>query len=129
METKRQVDDLIADALRAEDLSDLESLGEPGLPEMVTEIFRGRLRWYGAMFLVMILVFASLAVLCAVQFLSVDTVPGMLRWGIGLLLCTLVVTSGKNWYWMQMERVAMTREIKRVELLVVQLATEIRSQR
>jgi hypothetical protein len=126
MASKNSVDELIREALTAEDADDLEQLGEPGLPDMVTDVFRGRLRWYGAMFLTMILVFAVLAVYCAVRFLGTADVPEMLRWGAGFFLCVLVTMGGKNWYWMQMERLAMTREIKRVELLIAHLATELR---
>jgi hypothetical protein len=98
------------------------------MPEMVTAIFRGRLRWFGVMFMAMVLVFAILAVWCAVRFLGAGTVPEMLRWGAGLFLCVITVIGGKTWYWMQMERVAITREIKRVELLVAHLATSLRQQ-
>ncbi len=126
MEHKVDVDELIREALKAEDVEGLELLGEPGLPDMVTEVFRGRMRWYGAMFMVMILVFAVLAVVCAVEFLGTEDVVQMIRWGAGFFLCFLAVQGGKNWYWMQMERVAMTREIKRVELLLAHLAVELR---
>ena len=128
MAGKVDVDELIREALKAEGLEGLERLGEPGLPDMVTEVFRSRLRWYGAMFLAMILVFTVLAVLCAVRFLSTDNVPDMIRWGAGFFLCYLVVMGGKSWYWMQMERLAMTREIKRVVLMVAHLAARLRNQ-
>jgi len=107
----------------------LAALGEPGLPDLVVEMFRSRLRWYGAVFLVMILLFTVLAVICAARFLAAEEVPDMIRWGAGFFLCFGTVLSGKLWYWMQMERVAMTREIKRVELLVAHLAAERGSRR
>jgi len=128
MAGKPDIDDLIREALQAEDAEVLERLGEPGLPDMVTEIFRGRMRWYGAMFLAMILVFGVLTVVCGVRFLGAEEAPSLIRWGVGFLVCFLAVQGGKNWYWMQMERLAMTREIKRVELLVAQLITDIRGQ-
>ena len=120
------VDVLIRQALEAEHAEELEKLSEPSLPDMVTEVFRGKMRWYGAMFMAMIFVCAVAAVVCAVQFFSVDDVPSMLRWGAGFFFAFLAVQGGKTWYWMQHERVAMTREIKRVELLVAQLAVELR---
>ena len=126
MTARSDVDGLIRRALQAEDAENLEHLGEPGLPDMVTQVFRGRMRWYGAMFLVMILLFTALAVLCGVRFLGSDDAPSLIRWGVGFLTCFLAVQGGKNWYWMQMERLAMTREIKRVELLVAQLSADIR---
>ena len=39
----------------------------------------------------------------------------MLRWGVGVFPCVIAALGGKNWYWMHMERLAMTREIKRGE--------------
>ena len=120
------IDVLIREALQAEELSELEHLGEPGLPEMVTAVFRGRMRWFGVMFMAMILVFAVLAVWCGIRFLRAESVQDMLRWGAGFFLCFVTVIGGKTWYWMQMERVALTREIKRVELLVAHLATGLR---
>jgi hypothetical protein len=126
MKEKTDLDLLIREALQAEDLEALDELGEPGLPDMVTEVFRGRMRWYGAMFLVMILGCAAIAYYCAVRFLGTQDVPEMMRWGAGFFLCILAVQGGKNWYWMQHERLAMTREIKRVELLLAHLAVEIR---
>jgi len=120
------IDELIREALRAEDLSELEQLGEPGLPEMVTAVFRGRMRWFGVMFMAMILVFTVLAAWCGIRFLRAEAVPDMLRWGAGFFVCLVTIVGGKTWYWMQMERVAVTREIKRVELLVAHLATSLR---
>jgi len=49
----------------------------------------------------------------------------MLRWGAGFFLCTFAALNAKNRNWMQMEHLATTREIKRVELLVAHLAAEL----
>jgi hypothetical protein len=53
----------------------------------------------------------------------------MLRWGAGFFLSTFAALNAKNWYWMQMEHLATTREIKRLELLVAHLAVELRARR
>ena len=112
--------------MRAEGAAEFERLGEPGLPEMMTELFRGRLRVYGAMFLFMITVFFVGALYCGLQFMRAADVTAMLRWGAGFFLSVVAVIGGKIWYWMQLERIALIREVKRVELLVAQLAVELR---
>jgi prolipoprotein diacylglyceryltransferase len=127
MAHQSEVDDLIRDALKAEDVADLERLGEPGMPDMAIGVFRGRLRWYGALFLVIVLVFAVLAAYCGAQFVGATDTLRAVRWGAWFFVCLVVVLSGKVWYWMQMERYAMTREMKRVELLVAHLAAELRA--
>lgn len=128
MRRAADVDALIREALEAEDAEALERLGEPSLPDAVIEIFRGRMRWYGAMFLAMILICFAFTVVCCIQFLAADELPDLIRWGVGFLFGVITVIGGKTWYWNQVERVAVTREIKRVELLVAQLAVELRDQ-
>lgn len=126
MSKKPDPDDLIREALRAEGVNDLELPGEPGLSEMVTEIFRGRMWWTGVIMMANLLACTILAVVCGWQFFTVAEVPDLIRWGAGFFFCMIVAIGCKLWYWMRMERVAMTREIKRVELLVAHLAAELR---
>ena len=120
------VDGLIREAVRAEDLAEFEQLTDPGLPDMVADLFRGRLRAYVVMFFLMILTCTVGAVFCGYRFFTATEVASMLRWGAGFFLCTFVALNAKNWYWMQMEHLATARAIKRVELLIAQLATEVR---
>jgi uncharacterized membrane protein (DUF485 family) len=127
MRSERNVDQLIREALQVEDIEGFDQLGEPGLPDMVTEVFRGRLWWAGALFMFMILVMFILSIVCAVRFLGADEVPDMLRWGAGFFLCVVAVIGGKIWYWMQLQQLAVLREVKRVELLVAHLSEQLRS--
>ena len=46
MTRKVDVDALIREAMRTDEGDELDRLGEPGLPEMVADLFRGRLRAY-----------------------------------------------------------------------------------
>jgi hypothetical protein len=47
----------------------------------------------------------------------------MMRWGAGFFFCANVARGSKLWYWMQVERISMIREIKRVELMVAHIAS------
>jgi len=42
--------------------------------------------------------------------------------GTGILFCMLAVTALKIWFWMEMERNSILREIKRIELLIARTA-------
>ena len=127
MSRTTDVDELIREAVKAEDVEGLDLLQEPGVPEMVAGLFRGKLRAYVVMFLLMMLACTAAAIYCGVRFFMTSDVPDMLRWGAGFFFTAFVALNAKNWYWMQMERIAMTREIKRVELLVAHLAAELRA--
>ncbi len=125
MAHKPNVDDLIREALKADGVEGLELPGELGLPDMVTEVFRGRMWWIGAAMMANLLAGTVLGVICAVLFLRASEVPDMLRWGAGFFFCLVVVVGSKLGYWMQMSRVSTAREVKRLELLVAHLAAEL----
>jgi hypothetical protein len=50
----------------------------------------------------------------------------MVRWGAGFFFCVIVAVGCKLWYWMQLDRLAISREIKRVELILAHLAARLR---
>jgi hypothetical protein len=49
----------------------------------------------------------------------------MLHWGAAMVLCLGAVTTIKMWYWLEMNRLALTREMKRLELTVALLAERL----
>ncbi len=129
MAKQSNVDDLIRQALHAEGLDGLDFPGEPSLPDAVTEVFRGRMWWTGVIMMANMMAGLGLAVLCGVKFLGSLEIADMIRWGAGLFGCVLVVIGCKLWYWMRIDRIALTRELKRVELMVAHLAHELQSRK
>lgn len=129
MTRQADVDELIREALRAEGIEGLEALGEPGLSDMVTDVFRGRNRWVGAMMTANLVAVTVLAVVCAVKFFGTESTVSMARWGAGFFCCVIAAVGCKLWYWMQLDRLALIREIKRVELVLAHLAAELRARR
>lgn len=121
-----ELDDKIRAALREQDreLFD-EYSGEPGLFEMVAETFRGRQRWLVALVWFWSLAFFVLAIVCAVQFFQAETTRAMIAWAGGFMYCVLAVAMLKTWYWMEMNKHALTREVKRIELQIARLAQRI----
>ncbi|MCZ6727687.1 MAG: hypothetical protein O7A98_10105 [Acidobacteria bacterium] len=119
---KRDIDTLIREALSHEDQEFLDSLEEPSLSEQVTYLFRGRWRWLNALSIAVAMILLVVGVYCLVEFMSTDEVPAMLRWGGGALFCLLGTSYIKLWAWLELERHAVTREIKRLELQVAHLA-------
>lgn len=127
MASERRGEERVRALLSGAELEAYDRLGEPGLPDMVTGVFRGRLWWIGALFMFMIFLFFVLSIVCAIQFLGADDVPDMLRWGAGFFLSVVAVIGGKIWYWMQLQQLAVLREVKRVELLIANLSEQLRS--
>ena len=123
----QELDTLIREALSAEERAVFDRLGEPSLPELMTESFRGRLRWLNVYATVVTFAFFALAVVSAVKIFQTDEVVTMLRWGLGFGLGLAVSLALKVWFWLDMQRHSLSREIKRIELAVAHLASELKS--
>jgi hypothetical protein len=65
--------------------------------------------------------FFGLAVWCAISFFNSTEIKHMLAWGFAFTFCMTAVGMLKMWFWLEMQRIAVTREVKRVELLTAKL--------
>ena len=117
-----QVDELIRAALNDEDAKWFDELEEQTMPDLLAESFRGQHRWFVIAVYGVITVLAVLMVLSAVRFLGADQVSAQIRWGIGFLFSLTTIGLLKIWYWGELNRLALTREIKRFELQLARLS-------
>lgn len=119
------IDALIREALSEEDRAHFD-VEEPTLPEQVFSLFRGRWRWMNVLIVVIMLALFVAAVVTGIRFFEADDAATMLRWGAVAWLCWFAVGFLKLWTWMEMERFAIVREIKRLELQVANLSARLR---
>ncbi|MCC7387650.1 MAG: hypothetical protein IT431_02670 [Phycisphaerales bacterium] len=119
-----ELDRRITEALRADEAEQYARL-DPEVPpwEMVFETFRGRNRWLNMLISFWMLVFFGLAVWCLVQFFRTDEVRPALTWGLGFLFFMTGSAFLKVWWWMEMQKNSIIREVKRVELQLASLAS------
>ena len=116
------IDDRIRAALQAEGQDADELLAEPGIRELIGDLFRGRLRWLNLFGWVIAVALFALSVLALVRFLQAEETRQMILWGMALLFAITSVGLMKIWFWMELQKNAILREIKRVELQVARLA-------
>ena len=121
------IDLKIREALSAEDAEFSKELeGELSMFQMLSDTFRGRHRWLVIMVFVVTTAYMGLAIFSAFRFFAVEGVRDMLLWGGLFGFSLLAVTACKIWYWMELNKNAITREVKRVELQIAQLAKQLR---
>lgn len=120
-----EIDDIIREALEPSDSDPTGFDADPSMAEKLTDVFRGRHRLLAIGGGVMNLVVFALAIFSGIRMLQATEDRGVIVWGAALLLCFGVVTAIKIWYWLEMGRLALTREIKRVELRVAQMAAKL----
>ncbi|MEC3908584.1 DUF6768 family protein [Tamlana sp. 2201CG12-4] len=123
MKTKMEdIDKLIKEALTQEEAKFYDKLEEQNVLQMVGGLFRGKNKWIMYLMNVMTLIFFSLFVYCIVQFFNTDTVSELIKWGLGSVVFLLAVSMLKIFAWLQMDKNAIIREVKRLELLVSSLS-------
>lgn len=121
-----RIDVLIREALSEADADLFDQLEEPSVPAMVSGAFRGRRRWETWGTTAIILLFMGAAAVCAWRMIVATSARSLVPWGIGLFVAWTSFVGSKLVSWMSLHRVALTREVKRLELQVALLATAMR---
>ena len=120
-----RLDELIREALGEADQRLLDQFSGQSMPELLTDVFRGRRRRAAIVGIFANLAFFVAGIVGGVRFVQADDLRAMMLWGAMTILCFGLVISIKIWYWLEMNRLSITREVKRVELHVVQLAQKL----
>lgn len=119
------IDQLIKDTLTQEEAKFYDTLEEQNVLGMVGGLFTGKNRWINILMNIMTLVFFGLFIYCVVNFFDTTETNDLLKWGLGSLVFLLGVSMLKIFAWMQMDKNAILREMKRLELQVSSLSGKI----
>ena len=119
------IDQLIKDTLTQEEAKFYDELEEQNVFEMVVGLFRGKNKWIMLLMNFVTLVFFGLSIYCTIMFFETEATNDLIKWGIGGIICLMVVSMLKIFAWMQMDKNALLREMKRLELQVSSLATKL----
>lgn len=111
--------------------SDAAMIGDPNdglrLDQQVIGVFKGGNLFMNSIAMIFTFAFFGLAIYCTVRFFNTDVTQELITWGIGITVSTFAMGMLKIWFWMEMHRIAVTREVKRVELLTARLLQELAS--
>ena len=122
---KEDIDKLIKETLTQEESKFYDELEEQNVLQMVLGLFHGKNKWIMILMNLMTLVFFGLFVYCTVQFFNTNETNELIKWGIGGLVFLFGVSILKVFAWMQMDKNAIIREVKRLELQVSSLSGKI----
>lgn len=117
--TDKEIRNILTEANGTDDY-DLDR--EETLRTMMADSFRGRTRWMAILAWVESFVVLGLQIFVAVQFFQAEKTRIQILYATMFLTLTLIMVLVKLWYWMLMNRNSVKREIKRLELRVVELA-------
>ncbi len=119
------LDRKIQQALSADDAELFGEGGEMGLFEMMLGSFKGRLRGWMIYAMVMTLIFTVVMFFCIWKAYFADDTDTRLLWLFGVMFSGAATAMLKMWWFMQMDKHNILREIKRVELQIATLAKRL----
>jgi len=94
---------------------------EANFVSQMTSLFRGKMRWWSIFVVIESIVFLVLIVLAVIKFNRTENVKDLIFYAAGVVMMIQMLVLVKLWSWMQMNRYCIQREIKRLELRVLEL--------
>ena len=120
------LDERIRDSLSSEDQALLARIdADDTLYRDVIATFQGHRRWLNVFSSIVGFALFGVALVCCWRFTMEAEPRAMLMWGAGAALAISALTMIKLWFWMEIQKNAIVREIKRVELQLANLATSL----
>ncbi len=120
-----EIDKLIKETLTQEEAKFYDELDEQNLFEMISGIFNTKHRWIIILMNIVMLIAFILLIYSVVQFVNADSTNELIKWSAAGFVCMMFVSMIKIFSWMQMDKNALLREIKRLELQISSLAGKV----
>ncbi len=121
----QDIDQLIKETLTEEEAKFYDRLDEQNLVQMVFGIFKGKNSWVVVVTSIVQFIFFGLFIYCAVQFFNTEITNELIKWAVFGIVSLLGSSMLKLFSWMQMDKKALLREMKRLELQVSSLSSKI----
>jgi hypothetical protein len=97
------------------------SIEETGLFAMLSRVFTGGLRQWAAYAMFLTLAFLGVTVWCGYHFFTAAAVDDRVFWGLLALAGFHAMSMLKLWFFMEMNRHSVTREVKRIEIALARV--------
>ncbi|MCL1093488.1 DUF6768 family protein [Shewanella kaireitica] len=97
-----------------------QQTADASLFAMLGDAYKGRLGGWMVLMSIIAVLLSALMLWSGYQFFFVvESVPELIRWGVTLLLSSMMQIAIKMWTFNEVNRNALQREIKRLELAIV----------
>jgi len=121
---KEEIDQIIKDTLTQEEAKFYDELDELNLFRKMGGVFTGKNAWIIVVMNIVSLIFLVFFIYCIVQFFNTDITKELIMWTAGGLFSALYISMIKVYFWQQMQKNDILRELKRLELQVAALASK-----
>ena len=121
---KEEIDEIIKETLTKEEAKFYDELDEQDLFGKVGAVFKGKYGWLVVIMNVVSLLAFGFLIYCTVQFFNTSDTNDLIMWAAGGICCVLLVSLLKLFFWMQMDKNDILRELKRLELHIAVFANK-----
>jgi len=122
----QEIDTKIRETLYTEDKDVLDKYGrELGLFGLIAESFRAKFKAMVIAVFFLILIFAVILIYSAISFFTAGNIDVKLDWLAIGLTALIVIGLLRLWYCLELVRLSITREVKRLELQIALLAKKL----
>ena len=118
------VDLIIKETLSKEEAKFYEELEELSLFRKMGKVFTGKNAWIIVLMNLISLIFLAIFFYCIVQFFKTDVTNELILYGTVALFSTLYISMIKIYFWQQMLKNDLYREMKRLELQIAALSKQ-----
>ena len=124
---KEEIDQIIKETLTNEEAKFYDELDEQSLLQMLGGLFQSKHSWLIVIMNIVNIVMFVVSIYCVIQFLNTDITNELIKWASAGFICWTSIAMIKLFIWMQMDKNAILREVKRLELQVASLATKAKN--
>lgn len=118
----KNINQKILEALKDDKAAHEFSEEQANALQLIGQSFKGTFRLTFIVIVTMQLIFAGLAIYCAYHLVNEVDIGLKLNWLAGTLSTVVAFAIARIWFFMELNRLSVIREIKRVELQVSLLA-------
>ena len=116
------IDALIKKALTEEEAKFYDELNEQNLFGKLEEVYRGKMGWLAVIMNILTLLLLGFFVFSVIRFFESEDSAALIKWAAGGFLSIIVVGMLKLYFWLQMDKNDIKRELKRIELQIAALS-------
>ncbi|MEP1447993.1 MAG: DUF6768 family protein [Paraglaciecola sp.] len=118
----------ILEALKEDKAANEFSEEQANALQLIMQSFKGTFRLTFIVVVTLQLIFAGIAFYCAYQLVNESEIGIKINWLAGTLSAVMAFAIARLWFFMELNRLSIIREIKRVELQVSLLAETQKNQ-
>ncbi len=126
---KEDIDALIEESLSKDEAEFYRNLDQEGVFKQWGGLYKGTLGGWAILTTVLQLIFTGVAFWAGYQYFTNEEPMLLVRYGGILFIMALGVAMLKLWHWMQMDKNAILREMKRLEFQVSVLSEKVTHQK